>query len=64
MSDRPWWKRPEKPSPSDIILERKAFLEASGQEERVFNRKDLRSRGTSRSIFSFRMDIPKKRRRG
>lgn len=65
MSDRPWWKRPPKPTPSDVILERKAYLEASGQEVRTWNRKDMRglSRGTPRSkIFSFKMAIPKKRK--
>lgn len=65
MSDRPWWKRPPKPTASDVILERVAELEASNQDVRTFGRKDLRGRGTPRSkIFTFKMKIPKKRRLG
>jgi hypothetical protein len=63
MSDRPWWKKPPKPTTSDVILERKAYLEATDQEVRTWNRKDLRGRGTPRSkIFSMKMAIPKKKK--
>lgn len=61
--DRPWWKRPPKPTASDVILERKAELEASDQEVRITARRDRRGPGTPRTwIFSQKMTIPKKRK--
>lgn len=67
MSDRPWWKRPPKPTESDVVLERKAFLEATGQDahDLEIGRKALRMgvRGQPRSkIFSFKMKVPRKKR--
>jgi len=64
MSNRPWWKRPPKPTAGDVILERKAYLEATDQEVHTWSRKDMRGRGTPRSkLFSMKMAIPKKRRK-
>lgn len=63
MSDRPWWKRPPRPTPSDLILERKAYLEATDQEVNISNRANRRgAAGVPRSwIFSQKMAIPKKK---
>ena len=60
MSDRPWWKRPLKKSPDDVVAERTKEIEDRGRAPSLGGREHRRGGGTPRSvIFSQKMTIPK-----